>query len=130
MEWSCGDDGVVGEDGVDDDPDEARDDDDGDDLPSPGRNFSGRFLPAGELSLSVASAPEVAAEYFFEASPMIFRSDRSYTRKGGTGGDPGPPGGPQERPRGGSWPGASWCPGGSPLFPLLASLVIWQNIDP
>ena len=38
--WSCGDDGVVGEGGVDDDPDEARDDDDddGDDLPSPGRN--------------------------------------------------------------------------------------------
>jgi hypothetical protein len=25
------------------------DDDDGNDLPSPGRNFPGRFLPAGEL---------------------------------------------------------------------------------
>ena len=35
--WSCGDDGAVGEDDVDDDPDEARGDDDGD-------NFPGRFL--------------------------------------------------------------------------------------
>jgi hypothetical protein len=35
----------------DDDPDEVRcdGDDDDDDLPSPGRNFLGRFLSAGEL---------------------------------------------------------------------------------
>ena len=54
MEWSCGDDGVVGEDGVDDDPDEARDgdDDDGDDLPSPGRNSPSDFsLPESFFSL-------------------------------------------------------------------------------
>ena len=59
MKWSCGDDGVVHEDGVDDDPDEACGDDDydGDDFPSPGRNFPGSFLPAGEpfLSLSLSS---------------------------------------------------------------------------
>ena len=55
MEWSCGCDGVVGEDDVDDDPDEARGDDDGDgdDLPSLGRNSPGRFLPARELFLSL-----------------------------------------------------------------------------
>ena len=57
MEWSYGDDGAVGEDGVYDGPDEARDDDDddddGDDLPSPGRNIPGRFLPAGEFFLSL-----------------------------------------------------------------------------
>ena len=46
---------VVGGDDVDDDPDEARDD--GDDLPSPGRNFPGRFLPAEELFLSVWFPP-------------------------------------------------------------------------
>ena len=56
-EWSFGYDGAVGEDDVDDDPDEARDDDDGDDLPSPGRNFLGRFLPAGELFLSLWFPP-------------------------------------------------------------------------
>ena len=55
--WSDGDDGAVGEDDVDDDPDEAHDDDDGDDLPSPGRNFPGRFLPAGELFLSLWFPP-------------------------------------------------------------------------
>ena len=57
MEWSCGDDGAVGEDDVDDDPYEARDDDDDDDdggdLPTPGRNFPGRFLPVGELFFSL-----------------------------------------------------------------------------
>ena len=51
------DDGAGGYDGVDDDddPDEVYLDDgvDGDDLPSPGRNFPGRFLPAGELFLSL-----------------------------------------------------------------------------
>ena len=44
---------AVGEDDVDDDLDEARDDDDGDDLPSLGGNFPGRFLPVGERFLSV-----------------------------------------------------------------------------
>ena len=51
------DDGAVCEDGVDDDPDEARDDDDGDDLPSPRKNFPSRFLPAGELFLSLWFPP-------------------------------------------------------------------------
>ena len=39
----------------DDDPDEVHLDDgvDGDDLPSPGRNFPGRILPTGELFLSL-----------------------------------------------------------------------------
>ena len=74
MEWSRGDDGAVSEDDVDDDPDEARDDDDGNDLPSPGRNSPCRFLPAGEPFLSLwFPPPEAAAEYFFVASPEIFR---------------------------------------------------------
>ena len=53
-EWSCACDGAVGEDDVDDDPDEARgyDDDDGDDFPSPGRNFPTDFsLPESFFSL-------------------------------------------------------------------------------
>ena len=51
-EWSCGDDGVVGEDDVDDDPDEARDDDDSDELPSPRRNSPVDFsLPESFFSL-------------------------------------------------------------------------------
>ena len=56
-----GDEGAGDGDDDDDDPDEVRcdDDDDGDDLPSPGRNFPGRFLPAGELFLSLwFSAPQ------------------------------------------------------------------------
>jgi hypothetical protein len=54
------DDEGAGDDGDDDDdPDEAQldDDDDGDDFPSPGRNFPGRFLPIGELSLFVCFLP-------------------------------------------------------------------------
>jgi hypothetical protein len=58
-----GDEGADDDDG-DDDPDKVQrddDDDDGDDLPSPGRNFPGRFLPAGELfSLSVFRPAEAA----------------------------------------------------------------------
>ena len=50
-------------------------------------------LPESFYSL-YGSAPEAAAIYFFEAFPMIFRLDRSYTQKGGTEGDPGPLGGP------------------------------------
>ena len=40
-----------GDDDDDDDPDEVQldDSDDGDDSLPPGRNFPGRFLPAGEL---------------------------------------------------------------------------------
>jgi hypothetical protein len=45
------DEGPGGEDDGDDDPDEVQrsDDDDVDDLPSPRKNFLGRFLPIGEL---------------------------------------------------------------------------------
>jgi hypothetical protein len=58
-----GDEGAGDDDDGDDDPDEVqRDgDDDSDDLPSPGRNFPGRFLPAGELfSLGVFRPAEAA----------------------------------------------------------------------
>jgi hypothetical protein len=50
MGWP-GDGGDEGASDDDDDPDEVQrnGDDDGDDLPSPGRNFPGRFLPIGEL---------------------------------------------------------------------------------
>ena len=46
-----GDDGAGDGDDDDDDGDDVQLDvgDDGDDLPSPGRNFPGRILPAGEL---------------------------------------------------------------------------------
>ena len=50
-----GDDGGDGPGGGDDDDDDDHDEvqlddgDDGDDFPPPGRNFPGRFLPAGEL---------------------------------------------------------------------------------
>jgi hypothetical protein len=46
------------------------DDDDGDDLPSPGRNFPGIFLPTGELfSLSVFR-PAEAAVSISDAPPL------------------------------------------------------------
>jgi hypothetical protein len=48
---------------INDDPDEVQrnDDDDGDDLPSPGRNFPDRFLPVGELfSLDIFRPAEAA----------------------------------------------------------------------
>ena len=55
QQYGYGDEGADGDDdgGDDDDPDEVQLDGgvDGDDLPSPGRNFPGRFLPTGELSL-------------------------------------------------------------------------------
>ena len=89
--WSYGDDGAVGE---EDNPDEARgdDDDDGDREGISPADFS---LPES-FSLSVVSAPEAAAEYFFEASPDVFRSEGGYRRKGGS----------RRRPR-----AARWAPG-------------------
>ena len=63
MRWCSGDGGDGGgdddDDDDDDDPDEVQrdDDEDGDDLPLPGRNFPGRFLPAGELYLSLWFPP-------------------------------------------------------------------------
>ena len=58
QQYEDGDEGADGDDGDDDgddDPDEVQLDGgvDGDDLPSPERNFPGRFLPAGELFLSL-----------------------------------------------------------------------------
>ena len=63
-EWS-------GEDGGgddDDDPNEVQldDSDDGDDLPSPGRNFPGRFLPTGEPFSLASFCPVEAAELFVD----------------------------------------------------------------
>jgi hypothetical protein len=55
-----------GDDG-DNDPDEAQLDDDGDDFPPPGRNFPGRFLPAGELSRSVCFPPRRGGEVFLRS---------------------------------------------------------------
>jgi hypothetical protein len=55
----CINDEGVGDDGDDDDPNEAQldDGDDDNDLPPLGRNFLGRFLPARELSLYVCFSP-------------------------------------------------------------------------
>ena len=64
MEWSDGDDGD--DDGYDDDdPNEVQldDGDDGFDLPSPGRDFPGRLLPAGELLSITSFCPVEAAEH-------------------------------------------------------------------
>jgi len=59
MRWCSGDGGDGGGDDDDDDPDEVQhdDDEDGDNLPPPGRNFPSRFLPAGELFLSLLFPP-------------------------------------------------------------------------
>ena len=62
--WSCGDDGAIGEDDGDDDPDEARGDDDGYDFPLRERIFPADFSLLERFSLSVVSTPESAAEYF------------------------------------------------------------------
>ena len=55
----------------DDDPDEVYVDDgvDGDDLPSPGRNFTGRNLSAGELFLSRWFLPRRGSEIFLWSLP-------------------------------------------------------------
>ena len=65
MEWSGGDgDG----DDDDDDPNEVQldDGDDGYDLPSPGRNFPDRLLPAGELFSLASFHPVEAAKLFVD----------------------------------------------------------------
>ena len=71
-EWSGGDDGDGGGDD-DDDPDGVQldDDKDGDDLPPPpGGNFPGRFLPAGELFLSLLFPPRGGGGIFSLALPV------------------------------------------------------------
>ena len=64
-EWS----GADGGGDYDDDPNEVQldDGDDGDNLPSPGRNFLGRF-PAGELFSLASFCPVEAAELFVDGS--------------------------------------------------------------
>ena len=72
-EWSGGDDGDGG--GYDDDdPNEVQrdDDDDGDDFPPPGRNFLGRFLPAGELFLSLVFSASWRRGNIFSMIPDTF----------------------------------------------------------
>jgi hypothetical protein len=66
-----GDEGAVDDD--DDDPDEVqRDgDDDGVDLPSPGRNFPGRFLPARELFSLDIFRPTEAAVFISDSPPCL-----------------------------------------------------------
>ena len=72
MGWNSGDDGDGGGDDDDDDPDEVQrdDDDDGDDFPPPGRNFPGRFLPAGELFLSLLFPSSGGGGIFPRALPV------------------------------------------------------------
>ena len=54
---------------MDDVPDEARGDDDGDDFPLREGISLADFSVPESFSLSVVSAAEAAAEYFFKASP-------------------------------------------------------------
>jgi hypothetical protein len=78
-----GDEGAAGDDDDDDDPDEVQcdGDDDGDDLPSPGRNFPGRFLPAGELfSLDVFRPAEAAVSISDPPSRLRFSGTTIYAR--------------------------------------------------
>jgi hypothetical protein len=67
-----GDEGAGGDGDDDDDPDGAQldDGDDGDDFPPSGRNFPGRFLPAGELSLCVYFLPCRGGGVFLRSSPQ------------------------------------------------------------
>jgi hypothetical protein len=66
----CADDGDEGVGDDDDDPDVAQldDGDDGDDFLPPGRNFLGRFLPAGELSFSLCSPPRGGGGVYLRTS--------------------------------------------------------------
>ena len=69
-EWSDADgDG----DGDDDDPNEVQldDGDDGNNFTSLGRNFPGRFLPAGELFSLASFRPMEAVELFVDGSPGL-----------------------------------------------------------
>ena len=74
QQYGDGDEGADDDDGgddEDDDPDEAYLDDcvDGDDIPSPGRNFLGRNLSAGEIFLSRCFPPPEAAEIYLWSLP-------------------------------------------------------------
>ena len=88
MGWSGGD----GDGDDDDDPNEVQLDngDDGYDLPSPGRNFPGRLLPAGELFSLASFRPVEAADLFVDDLPRLRVTWGSNTRKGADPGGPGP----------------------------------------
>ena len=131
--WSYAGDGAVGEDDVDDDPDEAcgDDDDDDDDFPSPGRNFPVDFSLPEIFSLSVVSAPEVAAEYFFEASPEIFLGQMGDIREWGE-----PEGRLEGGPQDGQMPprrtptlGRAWAPPGGPVPPPASPFHVYHPFD-
>ena len=73
--WNEDDDGdsAGGGDGDDDDPDEVQLDggDDGDDLPPPGGNFPGRFLPVGELFSLCGFPLRSGGEIFLNIVPLL-----------------------------------------------------------
>ena len=82
-EWSYGCDGAIGEDDVDNDPNEARDDDedDGDDLPSPVplADFS---LPESFFSL-YGFRPCGCGGIFLRSVPQCFLGQRGHIRERG-----------------------------------------------
>ena len=77
----------------DDDPNEVQldDGDDGYDLPSPGRNFPGRLLPAGELFSLASFRPVKAAELSVDDVLRLRVTEGRSTRKGADPGGPGRP---------------------------------------
>ena len=72
QQYGDGDEGADGDD-CDDDLDEVQLDGgvDGDDLPSPGRNFSGRNLSAGELFLSRCFPPRRGGGNLSVVAPLV-----------------------------------------------------------
>ena len=75
MRWDGGDEGYVGGDDVDDEPDGSQRGDDGD-----GDDFLDRYLPAGELSsLCLVSAPRRRRKNNLISSP-IFLGKRGILR--------------------------------------------------
>ena len=83
MEWSGGDE--VDDDGDDDDDDtnevQLDDGDDGDDFPPPGRNFPGRFLPAGELFSLWCLLPRNGGGIFLSSLPEAWGSREDEIRE-------------------------------------------------
>ena len=92
-EWSSRDDADGDGDDGDDDPNEVQldDGDDGFDLPSPGRNFPGRLLPAGELFSLTSFRPVEAVELSVDDVLRLRVTGGRIKRKGAGPGRPGPP---------------------------------------
>ena len=80
------DDGAGGGDNGDDDPDEVQLDGggDGDDFPPPGRNFPGRFLPAGEFFFLSGSPPRSGGGIFLCSLLQSWGSRKDEIREGAT----------------------------------------------